>query len=43
VLARGKKSGGFSAHGGVSTKLRMLAIEGADLDPPKRSRRAVDA
>jgi methylated-DNA-[protein]-cysteine S-methyltransferase len=29
VLAAGGRSGGFSARGGVSTKLRLLAIEGA--------------
>jgi methylated-DNA-[protein]-cysteine S-methyltransferase len=29
VLAAGYKPGGFSARGGVSTKLKMLAIEGA--------------
>ena len=29
VLAAGKKPGGFSANGGVVTKLKMLAIEGA--------------
>jgi methylated-DNA-[protein]-cysteine S-methyltransferase len=29
VLAAGDKPGGFSANGGVDTKLRMLAIEGA--------------
>ena len=29
VLAAGGKAGGFSANGGVATKLRMLAIEGA--------------
>jgi methylated-DNA-[protein]-cysteine S-methyltransferase len=29
VLAAGGKPGGFSANGGVTTKLRMLAIEGA--------------
>ena len=29
VVAAGGKSGGFSASGGVRTKLRMLAIEGA--------------
>jgi len=29
VLAGGGKSGGFSANGGVKTKLRMLEIEGA--------------
>jgi methylated-DNA-[protein]-cysteine S-methyltransferase len=29
VLAAGGKPGGFSANGGVETKLKMLAIEGA--------------
>jgi methylated-DNA-[protein]-cysteine S-methyltransferase len=29
VLAAHGKHGGFSAHGGVSTKLQLLAIEGA--------------
>jgi methylated-DNA-[protein]-cysteine S-methyltransferase len=29
VLAAGGKAGGFSADGGVATKLRLLAIEGA--------------
>jgi len=29
VLAAGGKLGGFSAHGGLKTKLRLLAIEGA--------------
>ena len=29
VLAAGAKPGGFSANGGVVTKLKMLAIEGA--------------
>lgn len=29
VLAAGRKPGGFSANGGVETKLKMLAIEGA--------------
>ena len=32
VVAAGRKSGGFSAPGGVATKLRLLAIEGACLD-----------
>jgi methylated-DNA-[protein]-cysteine S-methyltransferase len=32
VLAAGGKIGGFSAQGGVATKRRMLAIEGARLD-----------
>lgn len=33
VLAAGKRPGGFSAHGGVATKLKMLVIEGAPLTP----------
>ena len=32
VLAAGGRAGGFSATGGVTTKLRMLAIEGARLN-----------
>jgi O-6-methylguanine DNA methyltransferase len=28
VLAAGGRTGGFGAHGGITTKLRMLAIEG---------------
>src|SRR4051794_40554551 len=32
VLAAGGKPGGFSANGGVVTKLKMLAIEGADVN-----------
>jgi methylated-DNA-[protein]-cysteine S-methyltransferase len=32
VVAAGRKSGGFSANGGVITKLRLLAIEGAEVD-----------
>jgi methylated-DNA-[protein]-cysteine S-methyltransferase len=31
VLAAGGKTGGFSAKGGVATKFKMLAIEGATL------------
>jgi methylated-DNA-[protein]-cysteine S-methyltransferase len=31
VLAAGRRSGGFSANGGVATKLRMLQIEGAQI------------
>lgn len=31
VLAAGKRPGGFSAGGGVATKLKMLQIEGAQL------------
>jgi methylated-DNA-[protein]-cysteine S-methyltransferase len=33
VLAAGSASGGFSADGGVATKLRMLQIEKAQLGP----------
>jgi methylated-DNA-[protein]-cysteine S-methyltransferase len=32
VLAAGGKVGGFSAHGGLATKLRMLAMEGVRLN-----------
>jgi methylated-DNA-[protein]-cysteine S-methyltransferase len=34
VVAAGGKTGGFSAPGGVATKRRLLAIEGASADPP---------
>jgi methylated-DNA-[protein]-cysteine S-methyltransferase len=34
VLAAGGKPGGFSANGGVATKLRLLAIEAAQKDDP---------
>jgi O-6-methylguanine DNA methyltransferase len=34
VLAAGGKPGGFSANGGVATKLRLLAIEAAPALPP---------
>jgi methylated-DNA-[protein]-cysteine S-methyltransferase len=34
VLAAGGKAGGFSGSGGVATKLRMLAIEGAQRSLP---------
>ncbi len=33
VLAAGGKVGGFSANGGISTKLRLLSIEGAAASP----------
>jgi methylated-DNA-[protein]-cysteine S-methyltransferase len=32
VLAAGRKVGGFSANGGIVTKLRLLAIEGAEVN-----------
>jgi methylated-DNA-[protein]-cysteine S-methyltransferase len=35
VLAAGGRAGGFSAHGGVETKRRMLAIEGVTLAPSR--------
>ena len=31
VLAAGGKVGGFSANGGIATKLRLLQIEGAQI------------
>jgi methylated-DNA-[protein]-cysteine S-methyltransferase len=34
IVAAGGKPGGFSAHGGRSTKARMLAIEGVTFEPP---------
>jgi len=34
VLSAGGKSGGFSASGGVVTKLRLLTIEGAQPGGP---------
>ena len=34
VLAAGGKTGGFSAPGGVATKLRLLSIEGAQPEGP---------
>jgi O-6-methylguanine DNA methyltransferase len=35
VVAAGGKTGGFSANGGASTKLRLLAIEGHKIGPAK--------
>jgi len=32
VVAAGRKAGGFSARGGVNTKLRLLAIENAQVE-----------
>ncbi|MEU6646545.1 methylated-DNA--[protein]-cysteine S-methyltransferase [Saccharomonospora sp. NPDC046836] len=34
IVAAGGKTGGFSARGGTATKLRMLAIEGVQLEEP---------
>lgn len=49
VLATGSKPGGFSAPGGVGTKLHMLKLEGVDLDaaqtaakPASKTSRAPD-
>jgi methylated-DNA-[protein]-cysteine S-methyltransferase len=42
VLAAGGKIGGFSAPGGAATKLRMLALEGVDLEPPPPAQRAFE-
>ena len=36
VLAAGGKVGGFSAPGGTATKIRMLALEGVHVAPPRR-------
>jgi len=41
VLARGKDLRGFSAHGGVETKARMLEIEGATIGRPQQTRSAM--
>jgi methylated-DNA-[protein]-cysteine S-methyltransferase len=35
VLAAGGKLGGFSAPGGVSAKVRMLALEGVQVEPER--------
>ena len=35
VLAAGGKIGGFSAPGGAAAKLRMLALEGVHVEPPR--------
>jgi len=34
ILAAGNRPGGFSAHGGLATKEKMLELEGATLGPP---------
>jgi methylated-DNA-[protein]-cysteine S-methyltransferase len=40
VLAAGGKLGGFSAPGGTTAKLRMLALEGIDVAPPPPAHRS---
>jgi len=37
VLARDRKPGGFSAHGGVETKAKLLELEGAAIGRPQRT------
>jgi methylated-DNA-[protein]-cysteine S-methyltransferase len=32
ILAKGHRIGGFSAHGGIVTKARLLALEGVRVD-----------
>lgn len=41
VLAAGGKLGGFSAPGGSSTKIKMLALEGVRVGPPEPAQRAL--
>jgi len=41
VLGHSGKPGGFSAHGGVETKARLLEIEGATIGRPQRTRAAL--
>jgi methylated-DNA-[protein]-cysteine S-methyltransferase len=43
VLAAGGKIGGFSAPGGSATKIRMLALEGVQVEQPRPERQADDA
>jgi len=40
VLAAGGKVGGFSAPGGASSKIRMLALEGVRLEPQQPAQRS---
>lgn len=40
VLAAGGKQGGFSAPGGVASKLKMLALEGVAVGPPPAAQMA---
>jgi methylated-DNA-[protein]-cysteine S-methyltransferase len=41
VLAAGGKIGGFSAPGGSAAKIRMLALEGVDLEPPRPAQQSL--
>ena len=40
VLAAGGKVGGFSAPGGSAAKIRMLELEGVDVEPPRPVQRS---
>jgi methylated-DNA-[protein]-cysteine S-methyltransferase len=40
VLAAGGKVGGFSAPGGSAAKIRMLELEGVDVEPPRPAQRS---
>lgn len=42
VLASGSKPGGFSAHGGLTTKMKMLDMEGVSLGDPSTIKSAKD-
>jgi methylated-DNA-[protein]-cysteine S-methyltransferase len=39
-LAAGGKVGGFSAPGGSAAKIRMLALEGVHVGPPRPAQRS---
>jgi methylated-DNA-[protein]-cysteine S-methyltransferase len=41
VLAAGGKVGGFSAPGGSASKIRMLELEGVNVDSPKPAQRSL--
>jgi len=40
VLAAGGKVGGFSAPGGSAAKMRMLELEGVNVEPPRPAQRS---
>ena len=40
VLAAGGKVGGFSAPGGSAAKIRMLALEGVQVEPPRSAQQS---
>jgi methylated-DNA-[protein]-cysteine S-methyltransferase len=42
VLAAGGKVGGFSAPGGSAAKLRMLELEGVNVEPPRPAQRSFE-